>query len=206
MTRGCHNLLVQPRSSRRTRFPLSYVKDLVFVGPNCCSLASVLHVFGRNVHQVAPECTLDTLLQTFRAESTRLALVKRVSGGSAPDVLEEILEVEILDESDVPEVHALAQRKNRLSCRYADTPALRGNMRLVLWICSTVKTHCAELVAINAELEHIARLGDEERLRLCEDIARLQRDKATLEAERPHHYLRVKQHVLRAASQVCVLM
>lgn len=91
-----------------------------------------------------------------------------------------------------------------------DVPeALRGNTRLVLWICATVKTHRAavdELVAINAELEHMARLGDEERLRLREDIARLQRDKAALEAERPHHYLRVKQHVLRATSQVCGLM
>lgn len=92
----------------------------------------------------------------------------------------------------------------------SDIPeALRGNTKLVLWICGTVKTHRAEvaaLEAISSDLERMARLGDEERLRLREDIVRLQHEKAALEAERPHHYLFVKQHVLRATSQVCSVM
>lgn len=87
--------------------------------------------------------------------------------------------------------------------------SLRGNTKLVLWICSTVKKHRAEvkeLVDINAELERMARLGDQERLQLREEIAQLQHEKAALETERPHHYLFVKKHVVHATSQVCALM
>jgi hypothetical protein len=72
-----------------------------------------------------------------------------------------------------------------------------------------MKKHRAEvqeLVDINAELERMARLGDQERLQLREQIAALQSDKAALEAERPHHYLFVKKHVLHATSVVCALM
>ncbi|TMW55781.1 hypothetical protein Poli38472_010663 [Pythium oligandrum] len=87
--------------------------------------------------------------------------------------------------------------------------SLRDNTKLVLWICGTMKQHRAEvdeLVAINTELERMARLSDEERLQLRQQIATLQREKAALEAERPHHYLFVKHHVLRVSSQVCTLM
>lgn len=41
-------------------------------------LSSFLHIFGRNTHHVEPSCTLDTLLQIFKSESTHLALVKQV--------------------------------------------------------------------------------------------------------------------------------
>lgn len=87
--------------------------------------------------------------------------------------------------------------------------SLRGNTKLVLWICSTVKRHRAEvqdLVTINTELERMARLGDEERLHLRETIAQLEREKAALEAERPYHYLFVKKHVVHVTSQVCSVM
>ncbi|RLN32434.1 hypothetical protein BBJ28_00002271 [Nothophytophthora sp. Chile5] len=86
-----------------------------------------------------------------------------------------------------------------------DIPAsLQGNSQLVLWICGTVKRHraeVAELVDINGELERMARLGDEERLKLREEIAGLERKKAALEEERPHNYLFVKKHVVRATSE-----
>jgi Leucine-rich repeat (LRR) protein len=87
--------------------------------------------------------------------------------------------------------------------------SLRSNTKLVLWICSTVKQHraeVAELVAINSELERMARLGDAERLKLREEIADLQRKKQALEDERPHNYLFVKKHVVRITSEVCNLM
>ncbi|KAL4101750.1 hypothetical protein PRIC1_005825 [Phytophthora ramorum] len=87
--------------------------------------------------------------------------------------------------------------------------SLRSNTKLVLWICSTVKRHrgeVAELVEINSELERMARLGDEERLKLREEIADLQRKKRILEDERPHNYLFVKKHVARITSEVCNVM
>ncbi|KAG7390812.1 leucine rich repeat [Phytophthora pseudosyringae] len=92
----------------------------------------------------------------------------------------------------------------------SDIPeSLRSNTRLVLWICSTVKRHraeVAELVEINSELERMARLGDEERLKLREEITDLQRKKKALEDERPHNYLLAKKHAVRITSEVCALM
>ncbi|POM78244.1 Hypothetical protein PHPALM_4241 [Phytophthora palmivora] len=87
--------------------------------------------------------------------------------------------------------------------------SLRSNTKLVLWICSTVKRHrteVAELVEINSELERMARLGDEERLKLREEIADLQRKKKSLEDERPHNYLFMKKQVERITSEVCSVM
>lgn len=41
-------------------------------------LSSFIHIFGRSVHHVEPSCGLDTLLQSFKSESTHLALVKQM--------------------------------------------------------------------------------------------------------------------------------
>lgn len=87
--------------------------------------------------------------------------------------------------------------------------SLRSNTRLVLWICGTVKRHRAEveeLVAINTELERMARLGDEERLALRETIAQLERDKAALLAERPKYYLYAKKQLNHVVTEVCAIM
>lgn len=40
-------------------------------------LSSFVHIFGRSVYSVNPNCNLDALLQIFRMESTHLALVKQ---------------------------------------------------------------------------------------------------------------------------------
>lgn len=108
--------------------------------------------------------------------------------------------------SDCPKLEEVGCEGNALK----DVPeSLRGNTKLVLWICATVKQHRAEvekLVEINTELEKAARMGDEERLHLRQDIARLTREKTALEQERPHNYLFVKNQVIRVSSQVCVLM
>ncbi|OWY95502.1 hypothetical protein PHMEG_00034482 [Phytophthora megakarya] len=87
--------------------------------------------------------------------------------------------------------------------------SLRSNTKLVLWICSTVKRHrteVAELIEINTELERMARLGDEERLKLREELADLQRKRKKLEDERPHNYLFMKKQVVRLTSEVCAIM
>lgn len=108
---------------------------------------------------------------------------------------------------DCPKLDVVACEGNK---ELADVPeSLRSNTKMVLWICGIVKRHRAEveeLVSINAELERMARLGDEERLRLREKIAELQRQKDALERERPHHYLRLKRGVLHVKSEVCAVM
>lgn len=108
---------------------------------------------------------------------------------------------------DCPKLEQVGCEGNK---ELADVPeSLRSNTRMVLWICGTVKQHrkeVQELVDINGELERMARLGDEERLRLREQIAQLERDKTRLEDERPYHYLRVKRQVQRVSSEVCAVM
>jgi Leucine-rich repeat (LRR) protein len=86
--------------------------------------------------------------------------------------------------------------------------SLRENTPLVLWICHKIKQHkeeVDELVHINGDLEKLARMGDDERLRLREEISKLQREKNALEEERPYHYLKVKKTLAHATSQVCII-
>ncbi|RHY35366.1 hypothetical protein DYB32_000170 [Aphanomyces invadans] len=112
--------------------------------------------------------------------------------------------------------------------------SLRDNSRLVLWIlqrlrgmlfdrrralvsCRPVRVeHAAEIkyiTDINNNLEEAARLADEEKLKLKDEILRLERDKQVLWDERPVHYLKLKRHIKHAAattmkttSEVCAVM
>ncbi|TMW60406.1 hypothetical protein Poli38472_000448 [Pythium oligandrum] len=101
-------------------------------------ISSFIHVFGRNIHHVGPECSLDVLLQTFKQECTHLALVKSVESQKSAepterlegivtleDVVEEILQTEILDEGDVTASNETTERKRRLSCLYGRAGRLR---------------------------------------------------------------------------------
>lgn len=85
---------------------------------------------------------------------------------------------------------------------------LRDNTRLVLWVCQKTDTHERELAgvtAVNAELEQLAKVADEEKFRLKDEILRLEKLKLALETERPYHYLKIKSKLSKATKGMCVI-
>ncbi|RQM29519.1 hypothetical protein B5M09_010337 [Aphanomyces astaci] len=110
-----------------------FVKDLIFADPTEeTTLLHFVHVFGRGVHRVWPDSTLGDVLQAFKMGRTHLALVHDVNNAgpgdpyyqtkgvvTLEDIVEEILQAEIFDESDA--IDAETHRKNRLSNRSYDT-------------------------------------------------------------------------------------
>ncbi|KAF0699781.1 Aste57867_9662 [Aphanomyces stellatus] len=116
--------------------------------------------------------------------------------------------------SECPKLVTLACEGNKDLAQIPES--LRDNSRLVLWILQRLREHAAEIkyiTDINNNLEEAARLADEEKLKLKEEILRLERDKKLLWDERPVHYLKFKGHVKHAASktakvtsEVCGLM
>ncbi|CAK4504577.1 unnamed protein product [Aphanomyces euteiches] len=116
--------------------------------------------------------------------------------------------------SECPKLTTLACEGNNDLAQIPES--LRDNSRLVLWILQRLRDHAAEIkyiTDINNNLEEAARLADEEKLKLKEEILRLERDKQLLWDERPVHYLKLKSHVKHAAaktakatSEICQLM
>ncbi|KAK3704830.1 hypothetical protein QZH41_005032 [Actinostola sp. cb2023] len=92
-----------------------FVKDLAFVDPDDCTpLKTVLKFYNHHVQRVFYDTHLDTLLEQFKEEHSHLAMVQRVNdeGEGDPyyeavgivtleDVIEEIIQSEIVDETDV---------------------------------------------------------------------------------------------------------
>lgn len=88
-------------------------------------------------------------------------------------------------------------------------PDLRGNTELTIWVLRTMHGHngqVGELTGANADLEDLARATEEAKLRLKDDIAKLQQEKAALLRERPDTYLRYVAKWRRMKSKVCVVM
>mmetsp|Transcript_7823 Transcript_7823/g.14373 ORF Transcript_7823/g.14373 Transcript_7823/m.14373 type:complete len:658 (+) Transcript_7823:77-2050(+) len=90
-------------------------KDLIMVDPeDQTSVQSIIQFFGRPLHSVFPDTALSEALALFRSGKTHLAIVKNVVndvedrdpfyevGGlvTLEDIVEEILQAEILDETD----------------------------------------------------------------------------------------------------------
>lgn len=92
-----------------------FVKDLAFVDPDDCTpLKTVLKFYNHPVQRVFYDTHLDKLLEQFKEERSHLAIVQRVNdeGEGDPfyeavgivtleDVIEEIIQSEIVDETDV---------------------------------------------------------------------------------------------------------
>ena len=86
---------------------------------------------------------------------------------------------------------------------------IRDNTALVLWICTKSKDHVVEieeLTGINATLEDMARLADEEKMKLKDEILRLEGLKEDLEKERPFLYLKMKKGIKKGFKTVCPIM
>lgn len=94
---------------------LLFVKDLAFVDPDDCTpLKTVLKFYNHPVQRVFYDTHLDKLLEKFKEEHSHLAIVQRVNdeGEGDPfyegvgivtleDVIEEIIQSEIVDETDI---------------------------------------------------------------------------------------------------------
>ena len=90
---------------------LLFVKDLIFVDPEDeTPVINFIHIFGRGVHKVWPDSQLGEVLQLFKMGRGHLALVNKLSEKgethtvglvTLEDIIEEILQDEIVDETDV---------------------------------------------------------------------------------------------------------
>lgn len=95
---------------------LLFVKDLAFVDPDdCIPLLSVIKFYNHPVHKVFDDTTLDKMLEEFKQGTTHLSVVLKINDGGGnidpfyecigvvtlEDIIEEIIQAEIVDETDV---------------------------------------------------------------------------------------------------------
>ena len=94
---------------------LLLVKDLAFIDTDDCTpLRSVIKFYNHRVQRVYDDVHLDTMLEDFKKGNSHLAVVQRVNneGEGDPfyeaigivtleDILEEIIQSEIVDETDI---------------------------------------------------------------------------------------------------------
>ena len=91
------------------------VKDLAFVDPDdCIPLLSVIKFYNHPVHKVFDDTTLGSILEEFKKGTTHISIVMKVNndGEGDPfyecigivtleDIIEEIIQAEIVDETDI---------------------------------------------------------------------------------------------------------
>ncbi|XP_072177373.1 metal transporter CNNM2-like [Diadema setosum] len=101
--------------SRDNIIALLFVKDLAFVDPDDCTpLKTVIKFYQHPINFVFEDTTLDLMLQEFKKGQSHMAIVNQVNseGEGDPfyevlglvtleDVIEEIIQAEIVDETDV---------------------------------------------------------------------------------------------------------
>lgn len=106
---------------------LLFVKDLAFVDPDdCIPLLSVIKFYNHRVHKVFFDTTLDKMLEEFKQGTSHLAVVLKIndSGDGDPfyestgivtleDIIEEIIQAEIVDETDVYVDNVSGQKVHR---------------------------------------------------------------------------------------------
>ena len=119
---------------------LLFVKELVLVDPEDSLPVRTIchHWFGRDIPIVFCDCKLSVVMQVFKSGRSHMALVKDVvtheEGDpyyitvgiiTLEDLLEEILQEELYDESDVHVVtaHSRKAEKNQLAAGGAEMPA-----------------------------------------------------------------------------------
>ncbi|XP_066921976.1 metal transporter CNNM2-like [Clytia hemisphaerica] len=92
-----------------------FVKDLAFVDPDdCIPLLSVLKFYNHPVHKVFYDTSLDKALEEFKQGRSHMSLVLKINDGgdgdpfyecigivTLEDIIEEIIQDEIVDETDV---------------------------------------------------------------------------------------------------------
>ncbi|EDO48694.1 predicted protein [Nematostella vectensis] len=110
-----HSRIPVYEDERHNVVGLLFVKDLAFVDPDDCTpLQTVIKFYNHPVQRVFDDTHLDVLLEEFKKKHSHLAIVERVNdtGEGDPfyeaigivtleDILEEIIQSEIVDETDV---------------------------------------------------------------------------------------------------------
>jgi len=79
---------------------------------------------------------------------------------------------------------------------------------LILWLCRHNKKHRDQIDALedaNEELEDMAKLTEEDKVRLRDDIDDLKAENAQLLAERPKYYLKLKDALNTYGSKICTV-
>lgn len=137
--------------SREKITGLLFVKDLALLNPDeNLSVRKVLPTFGRNFPRVFADTPLSEMLTEFKNGQSHIAVVRRIddTGDGDPtyenigiitleDVIEEILQDEIIDETDVYGTHAppltlfSLSLSLRCSCMYRTDAVVVDNTSLV---------------------------------------------------------------------------
>lgn len=85
---------------------------------------------------------------------------------------------------------------------------LRTDASIIQWICRQARgqrSRIDDLEEITAEMEELARLNDEEKIKLRDQIAVLEKEVGDLKAERPETYLKLRAQANKVASTVCTI-
>lgn len=174
-----------------------------------CVHLKVLNVAHNMLKELPMEISWCLNLQEIYASNNKLS--------SLPKEINKLQELTILDVERneleaLPDTLCECAKLQTLVCEGNDCLAqipkeLRANTKLVLWICRKTKDHNDEmdqLTNINITLEDMARLADEEKLRLKDEILRLEHVKRDLEKERPYYYLKAKNGCKKAITSCTI--
>lgn len=173
-----------------------------------CQQLRILNV-GHNELTVLPKelCQCTAIQQLLVQHNKLIAL---------PNEMGHMKELQLLNVENnylklMPESLCLCPKLEHILCvgneKLQDVPkVIRGNSELVLWICKRnkeFKDKLKELETINELLESMAKVSDEEKFKLKDEILRLEAHNAKLEKERPRHYMRLKKGLQMMVKKVC---
>eukprot|EP00512_Aurantiochytrium_limacinum_P003877 CAMPEP_0171496948 /NCGR_PEP_ID=MMETSP0958-20121227/6989_1 /TAXON_ID=87120 /ORGANISM="Aurantiochytrium limacinum, Strain ATCCMYA-1381" /LENGTH=732 /DNA_ID=CAMNT_0012031115 /DNA_START=408 /DNA_END=2607 /DNA_ORIENTATION=- len=150
---GYSRIPVYQDGDRNKIVGLLLTKDLILIDPeDCTTVSSVIQFFGRPVYYLWPETKVSEALALFRSGRAHLAIVNTVNDEdetrdpfyevsgliTLEDIIEEILQEEILDETDSIEeitragLHGADERVDRATFDFARLRLLDSNRRNTL--------------------------------------------------------------------------
>jgi Leucine-rich repeat (LRR) protein len=86
---------------------------------------------------------------------------------------------------------------------------LRADAKLILWTCQNTKDHRGkidEMEGLIEQMQELAKLNDEKKIKLSDQITALEKEKIDLIAERPERYLKFVKRSQVVKSKLCITM